>query len=309
MAALSGSIRWGRASVGVSFGALCLIWGLTFVVLRVGLREASPLTFTAIRAFLGGLAIALSLLLSDQPFPRDRDTQITALAMGATNVAGFWGLQSLAILRITPGETAILIYVQPLLVALGAWTFLDESLSLLAMIGMVSGFAGVVLVIGGQALLQPGQSWLGYAFALGGAVCWATGTLFFKSRPHRQSLLWIAALQALYGSVPLAALALSVEHPRVDLTPTLVWTVAYSALGASALAYAIWFSLLRRHAASTVAAFVFLVPLVAVVGDALFLGDRFGFGAFVGGVLIIVGIWLVNRQPTKPNPINDMHKA
>lgn len=294
--------------MAISFGALCLIWGLTFVVLRVGLRDASPLTFTAIRAFVGGLAIALGLLVSGQPFPRDRATQVTALLMGATNVAGFWGLQSLAILLITPGETAILIYVQPLLVAFGAWLFLDESLSLLATIGLGAGFVGVVLVIGGQALLQPGQSWPGYLLALGGALCWAAGTIFFKSRPHRQSLLWIAALQALYGSIPLTVLALTVEHPRVDLTLTLLWTVAYSGLGASALAYLIWFSLLRQHAASTVAAFVFLVPLVAVIGDALFLGDRFGLTAFFGGILIILGIWLVNRQPANPSHVDGMHK-
>lgn len=294
--------------MAISFGALCLIWGLTFVVLRVGLRDASPLTFTAIRAFLGGFAIAVGLLLSRQPFPRDRATQITALVMGAANVAGFWGLQSLAILLITPGETAILVYVQPLLVAFGAWVFLDESLSLLAMLGLGAGFAGVVLVIGGQAVLRPGQSWPGYALALAGALCWAAGTIFFKSRPHRQSLLWIAALQALYGSIPLAALALTVEHPRVDPTLTLLWTVAYCGLGASALAYLIWFSLLRQHAASTVAAFVFLVPLVAVIGDAFFLGDRFGLAAFLGGVLIILGIWLVNRQSAEPEPANGLHK-
>ncbi|MGH2460808.1 MAG: DMT family transporter [Chloroflexota bacterium] len=300
--------RWSRPRVAISFGALCLIWGLTFVVLRVGLRDASPLTFTAARAFLGGFAIAFGLLVSGHPFPRDRATQITALVMGAANVAGFWGLQSLAILLITPGETAILIYVQPLLVALGAWLFLDESLSLLATLGLGAGFAGVVLVIGGQALLRPGQSWLGYVLALAGALCWAAGTVFFKSRPHRQSLLWIAALQALYGSIPLAALALTVEHPRIDPTLTLLWTVAYAGLGASGLAYLIWFSLLRQHAASTVAAFVFLVPLVAVIGDALFLGDRFGLTAFLGGALIVLGIWLVNRQSVEPAPANGLHK-
>lgn len=288
--------RWNRLRVGIAFGTLCLIWGFAFVVLRLGLRDASPLTFTTMRASVGGLALAAYLLASGRPFPADRRTQATALVMGVTNVAGFWGLQSLAILRITPGETAILIYVQPLLVALGAWLFLDEALSLLTAVGLLAGFAGVVLVIGGQALLQPGQSWIGYLCALGGALCWAVGTIFFKSRPARQSLLWITALQAIYGSIPLAVLALVVEHPRIAPTLTLLWTVAYAGLGASALAYLIWFGLLRQHAASTVAAFVFLVPLVAVIADSVFLGDRFGLTAVLGGALIVLGIWLVNRH-------------
>lgn len=294
--------RWERLQVAAAFGALCLIWGLAFVVLRIGLHDAPPLTFTALRAFLGGLALAVYLLAAGHPFPFDRPTQTTALVMGATNVAGFWGLQSLALLRITPGETAILIYLQPLLVALGAWLILDEWLSLAAIIGLAAGFIGTVLVVGGQVLGSATPSWLGYGCALGGALCWATGTVYFKSRPHGQSLLWIAALQALYGSVPLAALAALLEPPRVAPTLTLLWTIAYAGLGASALAYLLWFSLLRQHAASTVAAFVFFVPLVAVIGDAIFLGDRPGLGAFVGGALIIVGIWLVNHQQRTKAP-------
>ncbi|HVC33347.1 MAG TPA: DMT family transporter [Chloroflexota bacterium] len=296
--------RWGRLRVACAFGALCLVWGMAFVVLRIGLREAPPLTFTALRAFVGGVALAACLLANGRPLPLDRSTQITAVVMGTANVAGFWGLQSLAILRITPGEAAILVYVQPLLVALGAWLILDERLSLLAALGLLAGFAGVVLVIGGQALLQPHSSWVGYLCALGGALCWAIGTIYFKARPAAQSLLWIAALQAIYGSLPLAMLALAVEHPRVVLTLTLFWTVAYAGFGASALAYVLWFSLLRQHAASRVAAFVFLVPLVAVVGDSVVLGDRFGPSAVIGGALIVLGIWLVNRQQSA-----SMHKV
>ena len=286
--------RWTRLQVAAAFGALCLIWGMAFVVLRIGLRDAPPLTFTALRAFLGGLALAAYLLAAGHAFPLDRPTQITALIMGASNVAGFWGLQSLALLRITPSETAILIYVQPLLVALGAWLILDESLSPAAVVGLAAGFVGTILVVGVQVLGRTTPSWLGHGYALGGALCWAAGTVYFKSRPHGQSLLWIAALQALYGSIPLAVLAMLIEPLHVVPTFTLLWTLAYASVGASALAYLLWFSLLRKHAASTVAAFVFLVPLIAAVGDAIFLGNRPGPGAFAGGALIISGIWLVN---------------
>jgi drug/metabolite transporter (DMT)-like permease len=296
------SSRWSRLQIAVAFGALCVIWGLAFVVMHVGLRYAPPITFTALRAFLGGIALAAYLLATGRSFPVDRPTQITAIVMGATNVAGFWGFQSLALLRITPGETAILIYVQPLVVAFGAWLFLGEQLPFLGVSGLVGGFAGVVLVIGGQVLGHAHLSWIGYGCALAGALCWATGTVYFKGRPHGQSLLWIAALQALYGSIPLAAIAVLFEHPHVAPTFALFWTLTYAGLGAAALAYLLWFSLLRQHAASTVAAFVFLVPLVAVIGDGIFLGDRFGLNAFLGGALIVLGIWLVSR------PYPNVHK-
>lgn len=289
--------RWNTPLTVAAFGVLCLIWGLSFVVFHVGLQQAPALAFTTVRTIISGGAFALLLLAARHPFPRDRSTHITALTLGATNVVMFWGFQSLALLRISAGEVAILIYVQPLLVALGAWLFLDEKLSPGKILGLALGFAGVAAIVGGQIQLANRSGWIGFACALGAALGWAIGTVYFKSRPHGQSVFWIIALQSLYGILPLVALMLVFEHRPFPVTFTTIWTVLYAGLGVSTVAYILWFSLLRQRAANQVAAFVFLVPFIAVIADALFLGDRFGLGALIGGLCIVVGIWLVNRAP------------
>ena len=290
------------ALVGGAFAALCLTWGLAFIVFHVGLTTAPPLTYATCRAFLAGLSIAGWLVLTGHALPRDRATHTTALVCGALNVAGFWGLQNMSLRFVPPAETAILVYIQPLLTAFGAWLWLGEGLSPVKLLGLLAGVGGVIAVVGAQLSLAPGAPILGLVCALGGGISWASGTVFFKSRPARQSLLWIVALQALYGSVPLAVSAILLERPTISFGFTFVWTIAYASVASSALAYVLWFWLLRQRAASEVAAFIFLVPLVATIGDSLLLGDHFGLGTLAGGLLIVLGIGLVNR-PTRKKPL------
>lgn len=275
------------------------MWGLAFVVFHVGLTVLPPLTFSAARAVVSGVAPALVLLGLGRSFPRDRATHVTAFWLGLTNIAAFWGLQNLAISRITPGETAILVYLQPLLVGVGAWLFLDERLGPRKIVGLVCGFLGILVVLsvqlGGSASGNAG----GYLMAAGAGAAWATGTIIFKRRGWNASPLWMASLQALYGAVPLVILAGLLEHPTAPIGFTMIWTILYASLGAAVLAYWLWYSLLQQKSATQVAAFVFVVPVVAVVGDALFLGDYLGPLALVGSVLVALGIWLVNSKRGK----------
>ncbi|HEX5415426.1 MAG TPA: DMT family transporter [Chloroflexota bacterium] len=291
--------RWSVGRTICAFGALVLIWGLAFVVFKVSLREVPALDFTALRAAVGGLGLAAFLIAAGRPFPSDRASNVTALLLGACNVVAFWGFQSLSLQRISPGEAAILVYLQPLFVALGAWFFLGEAFSSTKVVGLFLGFGGVVVIVGGQGIASGGQQWLGYLLGVGAGLGWACGTVAFKWRGVRGDVLWISALQCLYGAIPLVLLAALTEGWRVPFDFTTVWTILYAGLGASALSYILWFSLLRQRAASQVSAFVFLVPLVAVLSDAAILGSSFGPLVLLGGAAIVAGIWLVNVTPAR----------
>lgn len=296
------SPRWSVAQSIEAFGALVLIWGLAFVVFHLALREVPALDFTAARAAVGGLGLAGFLLATARPFPRDRASHVTAVLVGACNVVVFWGFQSLSLQRISPGEAAILVYLQPLFVALGARLFLGENFSASKVAGLALGFAGVVAIVGGQGVASGGQQWLGYLLGVGAGLGWAGGTVTFKWRGSHGDVLWISALQCLYGAIPLVILASLTEGLRFPVDFTTVWTTLYAGLAASAVSYILWFSLLRQRAASQVAAFVFLVPLVAVISDAALLGSSFGPLVLLGGAAIVAGIWLVNAKPAPRSP-------
>jgi drug/metabolite transporter (DMT)-like permease len=292
------STEWPPPVLAAAFLALCLIWGLAFVVFHVGLAEVPPLTFSASRAVLSGVVFAGLLLTVGERPPRGRHFHQTAILLGLTNISAFWGLQNLALARISPGVAAILTYVQPLVVALGAWLFLGERMSPPKVGGLLLGFAGVVAVMSGQ-IGSAGGATIGYVLAAGAGLAWGTATVIFKRVGTRHSVVWLTAFQSVYGAVPLVILAALLERPRVRLDFTVAWTLTYASLGAAVLAYLLWLSLLRQRDASSVAAFVFLVPVIAVVGDTVFLGDRFGPSALLGGALVVLGIWLVNHPDGK----------
>jgi probable blue pigment (indigoidine) exporter len=302
------AIRRPLADLGL-FLLLCLIWGITYVVLKVGLREAPPLTFAALRALTGGVALVAYALVTTRQFPLDRLTHQTAAFLGITNVAAFLACLNLASARLSAGETSILTYTQPLLVALLAYLWLREPLSRRALAGLLLGFAGVVVVVADKVHLAGSPSWLGYAFGLGGAAAWTVGTVYFRARQRGLNLAWVTALQTVYGAVPLVLLGLFVERPVLTPSFELAWTVAYVGLGSSALAYLIWFYLLRHRPAAEVTAYIFLVPFFAVLSGVLALGEGLSVGTLVGGGLILGGIYAVNgRRATAPAsaPVGDV---
>ena len=291
----------GRPLAGASllalFLALCLIWGFTYVTLKIGLRDAPPLAFSFGRALVGGLALGAYALATAGRFPRDAATHRAAAILGLTNVAAFWGLMNLGLTRVSAGESSILTYTQPLLVAVLARAWLGEALSLRATLGLLLGFAGVAAVVANKLQIAGQPAWLGYAFTLAGALAWAVGTVYFRARQAGLDLVWVTTLQALYGAVPLLALSLLLEHQPVTPSTSLLWTLAYTGLGSSALAYLIWFYLLRHRATAEVTSFIFLVPLSAVLFGALVLGERLSLISLLGAGLILAGIYVVSRRP------------
>lgn len=284
-------------SLPALFLSLCLIWGFTYVALKIGLRHATPLTFTAARALVGGLALGACAMGATGRFPRDAATHRASAVLGLTNVAAFWGLMNLGLTRISAGESSILTYTQPLLVALLAWVWLGEALSARRIAGLLLGFVGVGAVVADKVSIGH-PSWPGYVLTLGGALAWAIGTVYFRARQASLDLLWVTTLQAIYGAGPLAALALLLEGPVIRPSLELGWTVLYTGLGSSALAYLIWFYLLRHRAAAEVGAYIFLVPFFAVLFGAVALGERLGATALLGAGLILAGIYAVNRHET-----------
>ncbi|MCL4535524.1 MAG: DMT family transporter [Bacteroidetes bacterium] len=285
------------------FLLLCLVWAFAYTAIKLGVRHAPPLTFTIARAVVGGLALSVVALFTTGPFPRDAFTHRSAAILGLCNVAGLAGFMALGLTRISAGESSILTYTAPLVISVMAWVWLGESLSPLKALGLVAGFGGVVVVMAGEVSLSGHPAWLGYALTLSGALAWATGTVYFRAYQARLNILWVTALQGFYGAVPLALAALFLERPAIDWSFELAWTTAYNGLGPMALAYLIWFYLLRHRAAAEVSSYIFLVPFFAVVMGALVLGERLGLLALLGVALILAGIYLVNRQTSaSPTP-------
>ena len=282
--------------VVLAFALLVLFWGSAFSVVEVGLEYAPPMLFAGLRTLMGGLAILIVAVVWGESPHLGRDWPIF-LVLAAFNVAFFFGFQTLAIENLPSGTAAVLEYLQPMLVGLLAWMILGESLSLGKVVGLIVGFSGIVAVSAGSFLGNISAA--GVAFGAGSAFSWALGTVYFKRYEARISTMWAVALPFVVGGVVLTLFSFATESwSEVSPTNTLFASLSYVSLVEIALAWLIWFGLIRAGEASRVAVYVFFVLLVGIVIGAIFLDERLTLSLLIGSALIVSGIYTVNRSAT-----------
>lgn len=271
---------------------LVLAWGSTFAAVKVGLEAVPPLVFAGLRALVGAV-ILVPVALRRDGLPRLGHTGRWHLLLGMTNIAGFFALQTLALLALPSGLTAVLIYLQPVLVGLLAWRLLGESMRPTKALGLLLGFGGIVVVsaeaIGGDLSAH------GVLEAVGGALLWALGTIAFKPAVPRLGAWWAVAGAFATGAVVLLAIGLPLEGWHIAWSWRFVAAFLYTALIGTTLAWVLWLRLLVSGEASKVATYIFFVPLASVVIGALFLGETVGVPLAVGAALVAGGVYLVNR--------------
>lgn len=286
---------------------LCLVWSSAFVFVKLALRDASAPDFAGLRALAAVPLLLAALSLRDRAglvvALRDRRVHLLGLALGAVNVAGFLWLQTEGFRFAGIGFGAVLIYAQPLLVAGLAGVLLGERLRPRQVLGLATGWVGVVLtVLGG--LTSPGSvTDVGRAtlLFLGAAVCFALGTVLVKavtSRPEPVPLPPALLLAFAYGSLPLLALGAADGEP-VRWTPLLVVAVVYTGAVSLAGGYLLQFALLERGDAGVVSSYIFAVPVLTSIYGVVLLDEPLSAGLVAGAAAVAAGILLVT-VPARP---------
>jgi len=194
----------------LAFALLVVFWSSAFGVIKVSLQYAPPILFAGTRTLLCGVVMTLAALAWGGRPNFGRDWPVYLL-LAAFNVVLFIGAQSFTVLYLSSGTAAVVIYLQPILVGLLAFLFLGESLSAAKVIGLLLGFAGVVVVSAGSMSGEALGSPLGIVFGVGSAVSWALGTVYFKRYGERLSMLWAVAAPFTIGGVLLTAVGLVLE--------------------------------------------------------------------------------------------------
>ena len=277
----------------LAFVLLVFFWGSSFPAIKIALGYTPPVLFSGLRTLLCGLAVTTVAAIWGGKVNLRRNLPALML-LALFNVVLFIGCQILTILYLPSGLAAVLIYLQPILVGFMAWLMLGEALSPAKLIGLFLGFSGIVAVSVGS--LFGTMPLLGVALGVATALFWALGTVYFKRVQERVSTLWSVAGPFLIGGIFLTVLGLVLEPwSEISWTGTFIASWLYVSLAGTALAWVLWLGLVRAGEASRVAAYVFFVPLTAVLMGVLFLGETLSSSLLVGAALVVSGIYLVNR--------------
>jgi probable blue pigment (indigoidine) exporter len=283
-----------------------VVWGFNFLFIRVGLADASPLWLSLLRAAVGTAATAVVLTPLHAWHELDARGRRDALLLGIPNTMAFYALLFVALQSELPGIAAVLTYTFPLWVALLSPSVLGHRLGARHWVAVGAGFLGVGLISQPWSAAANGLALPPILETLGAAVAWATGTVLFQRRFPRNQMLEANAFQLIGGTAGLAVLVvLLAPTPYPTLTPDLGLSLIWLGVLGTALAYSIWFDLLGRTRAATLSAYAFLVPVVALVGSAVFFGEHLSPVQIAGVVLVLVSIYFIGRAEGAAVPVSE----
>lgn len=291
----------------MSWGALVsvILWGASFVALKMALNELSPLQLILMRTLLGALALDTVLLWRGQ---WRRATQLTRrdwTRIGLLVIISVFAhqlVQLVGLRQTTAINGALLITLAPLFMFVLSMAFFGERLTWIKATGFLTAILGSMLVITRgdlRALSVSSETLTGDWLIVVSALGWALYSTLSKDMLRKQSPLLVVALVFSLSVPLLAALTLPGAKSFVLALGGLSWhgwvAVLFLAWGSSALAYGLWYASLQKHDMSQVSIYQYLQPLVATLLGVVVLRESVVWATVVGGLTILSGVTLVNR--------------
>ena len=283
--------RRSPAAVVLALGTVYLVWGSTYLAIRVTDRTLPPLLMSSVRFLIAGSAL-YAFAARGRARPARRQWIAAAIAGAALLLIGNGGV-AWAETRLDSGFAALIVAIIPLYVALFDRAFFGRRLSSVAVLGLVIGFAGVAV------LVRPGGgNNVGVALALVVTTsAWAAGSLYARGAPLPSSPLQSASMQMLSAGVFLGIAGLAageandVHASSFSAKPLIAF--AYLVVVGSLIAFSAYAWLLKNVRISVVATYAFVNPVVAVALGTFFLGESIGWSTIVAGAAIVTAVVLI----------------
>ncbi len=271
--------------------AFVLMWSSAFTSARIAVAYASPLLLLSVRFLLSGLLAMLIAKMLGQRISLSRKQWLAVVLFGVLQNGVYLGANFVAMQWIEAGLAAIIASLLPLLVALLSWLFLKEKLPALGVMGLVMGFAGVVIIM--STRLSAGADIFGVALAFIGVGALGIATLLVRGAVSSGNVLMVVGLQMLVASAALFPASLAFETWRVEWTWQLIAAFSYTTLVPGVLATLVWFLLVGRIGPVRASSFHFLNPFLGVAIAALVVGESLSAADILGVLVISIGIFAV----------------
>lgn len=273
--------------------AVCLIWGTTYLGIRIALESIPPALVGAIRYTIAGVILTAVLYRRGERMPPRSSWPGLALVGGLLIAIGnggvIWAEQ-----WVPSGFAALLVAAAPFWMAsIEALLPGGERITVRVVAGLLIGFAGIILLVWPD--LTVGGS-IGRQFALGvvalqiACLGWSLGSSYSKRHRREENALSAAALQMVFGGLIMAAMATILgEWRSLAFTPRSLAAELYLLLVGSLLGYPAYVFALKHLPVSTVSLYAYINPVIAVVLGTLLLDEPFGPRVILAGALVFLG--------------------
>jgi drug/metabolite transporter (DMT)-like permease len=287
--------------IAAAFGTVYLVWGSTYLAIRVGVQSLPPWLFAGVRFLAAGTLMFLYARARGAALPAARrdwsNIAVTSLLM---LVAGN-GLVTWSEVWVESNQAALLVATSALWLAwIGTWGARGERLNRLTLLGLGLGFGGVaVLVQSGLSLrLAPASAYAALSLA---PLTWAAGSVWARREPVSCPPVMTAALQMLIAGVAMTALGLALGESLVwQGPPQAIAALVYLVLFGSCLAYGAYLWLVHEVPPARLGTYAYVNPAVAVVLGWWLLDEHLNGQQVLGTLVILASVLLVTWASRKP---------
>jgi len=290
-----------RARAYLAWAFVCLVWGTTYLAIRIALETIPPLLMGGIRFLVAGLLMIIMLAARGETLPGVRAlpalTILGVLMLGLGNGGVVWAEQT-----VPSGLTAVLVATSPFwMVGIDALTPHGQRLTVRRLAGLVIGFCGIVMLVWPEIRVGGGRAFLvGVIAAQIACLGWALGSIFGRRRGHTdardENVLVTAAYEMLFGGLFLflagtARGELGWLAFNTRTAAALAYLIVFGAIGGfTAFAYA-----LKHLPVATASLYAYVNPVIAVILGTLILKEPFNARMGIAAAVVLAGMALVRE--------------
>lgn len=277
---------------------LCIVWGTTWIFIKLGLADLPPISFAALRFTVACLILLPILFFQNNKLPKGKKIWTIILITGILQFFFNYGLLFWGEQYITSGLAAVLQATIPAFGLVLARIYVGESITGLKILSIFLGLAGVAVIFREQLVLNGQMAFLGSLAVVVGAFGAAYASVLTKAKGQSQHPASLVFWQMLVGQIPLWLVGLTTEGNPFYFRWTwqAVICVLFLAIVGSIVAFWLYYWLLSKIDVSKAMMIAFVTPLVAVfVGS--FFGEQLYIQTLFGGILILLSVLLIIIKP------------
>ncbi|MDH4090534.1 MAG: EamA family transporter [Cyclobacteriaceae bacterium] len=282
----------------LALGAICLIWGTTYLALRIGVLHFPPFLLVAIRQVVAGALLGgFVLTVGDATLPSWRNIMRQAIA-GFFMITLGNGLVARAEILIPSGVAAIICSLMPMMVILiNLAVNKQEKPTIPISIGVIVGLAGIFIMFGEHITeFSKLEHQIGIFLIFVAVLSWALGSVWLKLKNAEGNLFLNASLQMLFGGLWLIPCSLLFDDfSTLHWSMEAAFSLAYLIVFGSIIAYACYSYALRKLPMTILSLYAYVNPVVAVTLGWLVLDEKLNLKIFLAIAITVAGIYIVNR--------------
>jgi drug/metabolite transporter (DMT)-like permease len=282
-----------------------VVWGGTFIATKVALEDVSPATIVWLRFAMGLVILGIAVVARKQFAIPEKSEWLYFALLGFLGVTLHQWLQATGLQTAKATTTAWIVATTPVFIAILGWLALKEKLNWIQVSGIIVAAFGVLLVVSKgdlSALISGDEGTFGDILIFISALNWAVYTILSRRElarhPAARMMFFVMLIGWLFTNIWIFGFGPGLSEIK-NLTFSGWGAVALLGIFGSGLAYIAFYDALQALPASQLGAFFNIEPLVTAILASFIIHERITLVSLIGGAVIILGVWLVNRKSSE----------